>query len=191
VVAIGRQVSAVVAAVAGWCGASIARRRSREAALEMIAQGPQQRFIGLRVQPPHAVIFFFLFDQPEPSFPRLGIEQQHTNIDPFIAQPARGVAHDAVHQQALGSVARYFIRRPCPACFVFRHIPRPIDFVPDRPPYSPTLLNHQCLLTHAASPIDPAYPTEALAGLVPVRKRLPVAFFCCQQQLRDSRSPAV
>ena len=113
-VAIGRQVSAVVAAVAGWCGASIARRRSREAALEMIAQGPQQRFIGLRVQPPHAVIFFFLFDQPEPSFPRFGIEQQYTDIDPFIAQRAGRVAHDAVHKHPFrpvpGDPAGFFAR---------------------------------------------------------------------------------
>jgi hypothetical protein len=67
-----------------------------EAACEIIAPGPQQRFIRLRVQPTHTVVFFFLFNQPQPALPGFGIEERHTNIDPFITQRAGSVTHDPV-----------------------------------------------------------------------------------------------
>jgi hypothetical protein len=64
------KVRAAVPAVIGWCNDSIARRRSREAAFEIVVQGAQQTLIRLRVQSSHAVEF--LFDQTQPPVSGLG-----------------------------------------------------------------------------------------------------------------------
>jgi hypothetical protein len=50
------------------------------------------------------MVFLFLFDQSQPSFPGFGIEKKHTDIDPLIPQRARSVAHNPVYEHALRPV---------------------------------------------------------------------------------------
>jgi len=63
---------------------------------QVIAERAQQHFIGLRMEPPDAVILVLFFDQAQPAFSGLGIEGQDTNVQPLVSNKVRGIAEDAV-----------------------------------------------------------------------------------------------
>ena len=52
--------------------AAVAAATGVEAILEIVAQGPQQRFIRPGMQPPYAVIFVLIFDQAQAPLPGFG-----------------------------------------------------------------------------------------------------------------------
>jgi hypothetical protein len=67
-----------------------------KAVFEVIAERAEQRFIGLGMEPPDAVVFILFFNQAQPAFAGAGIEEQDTDIHPLVTNKIRGVAEDAV-----------------------------------------------------------------------------------------------
>jgi hypothetical protein len=97
-VAVVREVADLLAAaVAGGSASATGWRHSSRSGLRDYRARP-----ATAIHPPagaadaHGCILLFLFNQPQPALPGFGIEERHTNIDPFITKRAGSVTHDPV-----------------------------------------------------------------------------------------------
>jgi hypothetical protein len=71
-----------------------------KAVLQVVAKTPQQSFVGLRMEPPDAVVLFLLFNQAQTAFAGFGSKNQNANVHPLIANKVRRVAQHTVGKGA-------------------------------------------------------------------------------------------
>jgi len=67
-----------------------------KAVFEIIAERAQQSLVSLRMEPPDAVVLVLFFDQSQAALAGAGIEEQHADVHPFVANKIWRVAKDAV-----------------------------------------------------------------------------------------------
>ncbi len=71
-----------------------------KAVLKVVAETPQQSFVGLRMEPSDAVVLFLFLNQAQTAFARFGSKNQNANVHPLIANKVRRVAEHAVGKRA-------------------------------------------------------------------------------------------
>ncbi len=94
---------------------------------EMVAEAAQSVFIGGRLEPPNTGVFVLLLNQSEAQRPGQGIKQDHSDVDPLIADQIRRVPQNMVDKVAVVerrneiSHRSHPVGKRVPGCIFRRH----------------------------------------------------------------------